>query len=203
MRFEGTLKSWNDGRGFGFIEPAQGGETVFVHIKAFGATAPRPCVGQAVSFEIEVDPKGRKRAKQVQPGRAAPAVPRPRQDSPGQWGAASYYAIPAFGSVYLFVDALWRVPGWVAGLYVALSGICFAAYALDKAAAVAGRWRVSEGTLLTLGLAGGWPGAIAAQQLLRHKSSKTQFRSTFWISVTLNVVGFILLSSPLASRLLQ
>lgn len=35
MRFEGTIKSWNDERGFGFIAPALGGDEVFIHIKAF------------------------------------------------------------------------------------------------------------------------------------------------------------------------
>ncbi|MCP9850212.1 cold shock domain-containing protein, partial [Cyanobium sp. Morenito 9A2] len=34
MRLRGNLKSWNDERGFGFIEPAQGGKDIFVHIKA-------------------------------------------------------------------------------------------------------------------------------------------------------------------------
>ena len=35
MRLDGTIKSWNDERGFGFIEPTQGGPEIFVHIKAF------------------------------------------------------------------------------------------------------------------------------------------------------------------------
>ena len=35
MRFDGKLKSWNDDRGFGFIEPLQGGQEIFVHIKSF------------------------------------------------------------------------------------------------------------------------------------------------------------------------
>ena len=37
MRIKGILRSWNDERGFGFIAPIQGGQEVFVHIKAFGA----------------------------------------------------------------------------------------------------------------------------------------------------------------------
>jgi hypothetical protein len=35
MPFTGTIQSWQDDRGFGFIEPAQGGQAVFVHIKSF------------------------------------------------------------------------------------------------------------------------------------------------------------------------
>ena len=96
---------------------------------------------------------------------------------------------------------LWRVPAWVAGLYLAASVVCFIAYAVDKSAARAGRWRVPEGTLIFLGLACGWPGAIVAQQVLRHKSNKVSFRSAFWGSVALNVLGFFALSSPLFSLL--
>ena len=66
MRFEGILKSWNDERGFGFLEPLQSNEDVFVHVKAFRAGVARPQVGQAVSFEIEVGPQGKKRATNVE-----------------------------------------------------------------------------------------------------------------------------------------
>jgi uncharacterized membrane protein YsdA (DUF1294 family) len=48
-----------------------------------------------------------------------------------------------------------------------------------------------------LALAGGWPGALLAQQVLRHKSTKREFRQVFWATVLLNVVGFIVLASPL------
>lgn len=70
--------------------------------------------------------------------------------------------------------------------YSALSLIAFAAYAIDKSAAKRGAWRISEGTLLFLGLAGGWPGALIAQETLRHKSRKTSFRAVFWITVLMN-----------------
>ena len=56
MRFEGFLKSWNDERGFGFIEPVKGGDEIFVHIKALPARSGRPQVIQALSFEIACCP---------------------------------------------------------------------------------------------------------------------------------------------------
>lgn len=42
MRFEGFIRSWNEERAFGFIEPAQGGQEVFVYITAFPARSGRP-----------------------------------------------------------------------------------------------------------------------------------------------------------------
>ena len=65
MRIEGTVKSWNDDRGFGFIEPLHGGQETFVHIKAFVSRSGRPEVGQRVTFEVEMAPDGKKRAKGV------------------------------------------------------------------------------------------------------------------------------------------
>ena len=45
MRSKGTLVDWNDGRGFGFIEPSNGGERVFCHIKSFAVRVRRPLAG--------------------------------------------------------------------------------------------------------------------------------------------------------------
>ena len=69
--------------------------------------------------------------------------------------------------------------------------LTFIVYALDKSAAKAGRWRVAEKTLHLLALAGGWPGALLAQQLLRHKTSKPGFIAMFWFTVLVNVAAFV------------
>ena len=69
-------------------------------------------------------------------------------------------------------------------------------YWLDKSASAQGRWRVSESALLLLGLAGGWPGAILAQRLLHHKTKKRSFQSAFAGSVVVNILAFVVLSSP-------
>ena len=206
MQFTGTIQSWQDDRGFGFIEPAaQGGQAVFVHIKSFTSLSGRPQVGQRVTFEVELNAQGKKRAKNVAVVSAATAsaVQRQRQrraaNSPAQWGTASLFALPAFLLVYLAVAVIWRVPGWVAALYAGASVVCALVYAIDKSAAVAGRWRVSESTLHTLSLVGGWPGALVAQQVLRHKSNKASFRSAFWGTVVVNVAAFVVIHSPLVA----
>ena len=194
MRFEGHVKSWNNERGFGFIEVRQGGQPVFVHIKAFADRSAPPGIGQAITFEIEVGANGKKRAIAVQ---TLGAPRRARNNSPAQWGTARLFALPGFFLIYLVTDILWRVPGWVAVCYLVLSVVCFVFYAIDKSAATAGRRRTPEATLLLLGCAGGWPGAILAQQLLRHKSNKAAFQSVFGASVMVNVGLFVALNSPL------
>jgi len=76
---------------------------------------------------------------------------------------------------------------FAAALYAVASALCFIAYALDKSAARRAPRRTPERTLLLLGLAGGWPGGFAAQQLLRHKSSKTSFLLKFWLTVIVHL----------------
>jgi cold shock CspA family protein len=82
MRFEGKLTQWNDERGFGFVTPAQGGQDVFVHISAFPRDGQRPQLQEPLSFEIELDNKGKKRAVGVR--RPAGAQPAPRRSEPDQ-----------------------------------------------------------------------------------------------------------------------
>ena len=117
-------------------------------------------------------------------------------------GPVAYLAIVAFVATYLVVDAYRPVSIWVAAFYLALSLACFIVYAVDKSAAVASRWRVPENTLLLLGFAGGWPGAIVAQQVLRHKTKKVGFRQAFWGTAALNLLAFVAIFSPLLPGML-
>lgn len=72
-------------------------------------------------------------------------------------------------------------------LYAVLSGITFLVYAIDKNAARKRRWRIPEQLLHFLALLGGWPGALAAQQVLHHKCSKPRFLIVFWLMAGLNL----------------
>jgi uncharacterized membrane protein YsdA (DUF1294 family) len=125
-----------------------------------------------------------------------PDRPRQRGRRASQGPAADWLALPAFACVYLLLALFWQLPRGAALVYLASSLVCGVAYAIDKSAARAGRWRVAEKTLLMLGLVGGWPGAIVAQQVLRHKTSKAAFRMAFWATVCLNVAVFVVLASP-------
>lgn len=198
MRYQGKLTDWNDDRGFGFITPDAGGSQVFVHIKAFANARRRPVCGERVSFALASDGKGRQRAARVA-----------LAGTSSQRGQASPHSrLPvALGAAFLALMALatWAgsVPRPILLMYLAASAVAFAAYALDKSAARSGRWRVRESTLHLFGLACGWPGALIAQRLLRHKSKKASFRLVFWATVILNCGALAWLLSPAGLPLLH
>lgn len=196
MRFDGSLSAWNDERGFGTIESTQGGEPIFVHVSAWPLGSGRPRLNQTVSFEVEVGPKG-KRAKNLQLIRARATAQATERASRAQWGGATLFIIPAFLMLYLAIAIFWKTPLWVAGLYLAASTATFMAYAADKSAALRRARRTPERALHTLSLIGGWPGALLAQQWLRHKSTKQAFRQAFWGTVLVNVITLLVLASPL------
>jgi len=63
----GTVKWFNESKGYGFIAPEDGGDDVFVHHTGIlGSGFKTLAEGQRVSFEVERGPKGLQ-ASQVQP----------------------------------------------------------------------------------------------------------------------------------------
>lgn len=63
----GTVKWFNESKGFGFITPNEGGDDVFVHFRAIAGDGFKTLAeGQAVSYEVETGPKGLQAAN-VQP----------------------------------------------------------------------------------------------------------------------------------------
>lgn len=98
----------------------------------------------------------------------------------------------ALGAVLLVAIALRGGIGLaLAGGYAFMSAVTFGAYAADKSAARRGRFRTQESALHLLELLGGWPGALCAQRLLRHKTVKASFQTAFWMCVVVNLVGLI------------
>lgn len=201
MRQEGKLTQWDDARGYGFITPKQGGAKLFVHIQAFGLRPERPSQGDALSYEVGEDAQGKRRALRVRGPKSNAAVAAAAAAVQGGSGSAALWLIPAFAAFFLLCQLLWPMRPAVWGAYMAMSLATFIVYAGDKRAARRRQWRVSEGTLHGLALACGWPGALLAQQLLRHKSSKPAFRRRFWLTVLGNMLGFVLLFTPLGGRL--
>ncbi|MFA0546055.1 DUF1294 domain-containing protein [Vibrio splendidus] len=80
--------------------------------------------------------------------------------------------------------------------YLVIGVVTFFVYAKDKRAAINGNWRVPEKTLHTFSVAGGWLGALIAQDKLRHKTQKQPFRSIYWLTVVINVAAFAWTLTP-------
>lgn len=83
----------------------------------------------------------------------------------------------------------------LATVYLVGSSLAFVAYGIDKAAAIGGVRRIPEACLHLLGLIGGWPGALVAQRVFRHKSGKVSFQVAFWIVAALNCLAALWLLS--------
>lgn len=97
-------------------------------------------------------------------------------------------ALPLGGSLALWLHGVSSIP-LVA--YGAVSLLAFLLYWRDKRMARAGQWRVPENVLHAVELAGGWPGALLAQQLLRHKTRKVSYQLVFWLIVLAHQVFWI------------
>jgi uncharacterized membrane protein YsdA (DUF1294 family)/cold shock CspA family protein len=190
MRYQGTIVKWNEAKGFGFVMP-KGRQLVFVHVRNFPSRQPRPLENALVSYALGRDAKGRCCAVNVRHADEKSSTIELRISVLPMLLALSFVAL-LMGVVLLaaYVSLI------IAILYLVLSLAAFLAYALDKSAAESGRRRTPESTLHFFGLAGGWPGALLAQQLLRHKSSKRAFQATFWLTVMLNGGALTWLASP-------
>ena len=180
MKTQGKIITWNDEKGFGFIAPSSGDHQVFVHIEAFPRGANRPAVGTEVKYCLSSDAQGRSRAEKVRILGTAITL-----------GSASkaFIVAMAFLTAVAVISALGLLPAAIFWLYFIMSLLTLGMYARDKSAARKNAQRAPEKTLHTLALLGGWPGALFAQQLLRHKSSKVPFRKVFWVTLALNVSG--------------
>lgn len=114
--------------------------------------------------------------------------------------------MPLIGTIVLLLlsglVALRKIPSILLWIYAGLSLLSLLVYAWDKHAARKGRQRTPENTLHLLALAGGWPGALFAQQWLRHKTVKKKFRAVFWTTVVLNLAALAYLLTPEGARLL-
>ncbi|WP_228724630.1 DUF1294 domain-containing protein [Psychrobacter sp. KCTC 72983] len=201
---QGTVKKWQDDKGFGFIE-TETGDSIFFHVSEFRAKR-RPNIGEQVVFSIGQDAEGRRRAKKVQElgfvqQKMAQKNQQIRQRNHKRSHQAEFEAGQkkrsflglAFYGVLILLAATGKLSWLVVGWYAALGLITYIMYAKDKAAAQSGDWRTPESTLHILSALGGWVGALLAQTYLRHKSQKPEFRVTYYLTVVINMAGLLFL----------
>lgn len=191
MQLKGKIIKWNGEKAFGFVAPFAGGKQIFIHLSAFRNRARLPQLNDVVTFTVSKDKDGRYRAEDA---RYAGEKLTKKQKS----NVSNFSIVLAIGFLIAMTLSSYMgyLPKQIKYAYYALSVITFFSYAYDKFKAKRNRWRTPESTLHFLAMLGGWPGATLAQQLLRHKSSKTEFRQIFWLTVIINlaVLGWLLSS---------
>ncbi len=184
MRYRGRITTWKQDRGFGFITPTGPGPQIFLHASSIANRTRNPNENELVTYAVKIDSQGRPEAHEV------------------SFLSDRYTISPPFliATCFLLMIAglvvIQKLPFAVLSLYSAASLITFLAYATDKSAAQQSQWRTSEGTLHLLGLCGGWPGALIARHVYRHKTRKQSFIATFWVTVVLNCGILLLVSLP-------
>ena len=92
-------------------------------------------------------------------------------------------AVPLFGAVLLAYRGVSLIPLAAYGL---VSVVTFCLYWSDKRKAQNDSWRTPEKILHAMELAGGWPGALVAQQVFRHKTRKVSYQVVFWLIVAVH-----------------
>jgi len=215
MQRTGTILRFDTERGFGFLRCPQSTTDVFFHVRDMDCRAGPPVVGMRVDFEeihvggkgpraMAVRPHGQPATKQV-PSRSVDQRESGRADRAREAGPrlrSGPTASPVLFWLALSLEV--GLLGWcvanqrvspatlLAGLLLNL--VTFWLYWHDKDAAQRQTWRVRENTLHLMALFGGWPAAWWAQQLLRHKSRKPSFRSTY----AATVIGHLLLLAAMA-----
>lgn len=200
MRAKGKISRWQDDKGFGFIQPLLGGQQVFLHRSALQNRQRRPQPDEVVTYTVVTDDQSRFQAQDVifadeklklQPKFQQKSKQPLQLKRKGQWQPKYWqYALAAAFLVGLMAGAVEAYFGWKIVLYYCIASILtFAMYSSDKFAAEHQHWRTPESTLQMFALLGGWPGALVAQNFLRHKSRKTAFLILFWLMVLGNITG--------------
>jgi len=197
-RTQGKITHWNEQKGYGFITPTSGAKRVFVHIRAFSNRQERPKLNQLVSFSLSTDKQGRPCAAGV-----TRAGEKQTRQSKHKHSALMILVAIIFMAVVGLLVLFAGLHEYVLYTYLAVSAVTYVVYAVDKSAAQNDAWRISESTLHMLSLVGGWPGALIAQQVLRHKSRKAEFRFVFWVTVVVNCGAFGWLLTSKGADMLQ
>ena len=194
----GELVVWDDIKGFGFV--LVGTERLFVHISAFDRPDRRPVLGDELSIERGPGRNGqptvvralisRKSLRKV-PGLSAQVAAAQLARAMRITGAA------VLALLVTIAESLDRAPTWLLLLYFVVGAISALGYWLDKRAALAKGWRVSEATLLVIDLLFGIIGGLLAQAGLHHKTAKPGYAATTIVIALLHLLALTALATGL------
>ncbi|NJO67064.1 MAG: DUF1294 domain-containing protein [Leptolyngbyaceae cyanobacterium RM1_405_57] len=195
---QGQLTTWKDDRGFGFIQPADGSQAIFLHISELKDSTRRPQVGDTIYY-YAVTENGKLRAHKafILGARRKPTSTTSKNQAVFNRASLSPFPVletlllsilPLVGSLHFAWTTANPLP---LILYPVMSLLTFALYADDKSRAKQGSWRTPEKTLHLCELAGGWLGGFVAQRRLHHKSSKESYQFEFWVIVALHYVAWL------------
>lgn len=212
---QGTVVRWDNEKAFGFIRCPEIAADIFFHLRDYSGPT-KPAEGLRVMFDdIHVGGKG-PRALSVEPARNeiinAPPAPAPapagadllpggqstsrarsqwqkRREERPLWIGLGLMAVWLL--LWFIGIGMGRFPWVILTAVVLLNLVTFYMYWRDKHAAINEVRRTPENQLHGLALAGGWPGAWFAQQILRHKTNKQPFRRIYWATVAVNFLALL------------
>lgn len=205
MQRLGKARDWNDERGYGFITPPDAtgdGARTFFHIRDYEQAGRRPEPGELVKYAATRQSDGRWRATGVRRAVRPAISSRISKQAPNSPTAPYSIAsgvlragvIPAYIAFIAWAIARGMMMLEAAFIPAIACIATYMAYAADKHFAQNNRWRIAEANLHLLELLGGWPGALVAQRILRHKTRKARYRIVFWLMVMLNILAMAALA---------
>jgi uncharacterized membrane protein YsdA (DUF1294 family)/cold shock CspA family protein len=191
--YEGIIKSWLGEKGFGFIQPNDGGKDIFIHIRDLKHENYQPVIGDKIVYKITSDKNGKTRAydavikgKKVINNDKQQNLKKEKQFQFNLLPRLILAITPFILSGLLIKQHNNYIPLFA---YLFFSPLTFLFYAYDKSMALKDKWRISEATLHLLELLGGWPAALITQYTIRHKNKKTSFQIIFWLIIFLHLAG--------------
>jgi len=208
----GKLIKWKDDRGFGFIQPVDGSQEVFLHISELKNTTRRPQENDMIYYYFVVDSGGKARACNAfilgardESTSSSVSIGRNAKFNAGLTSSFPIFEVlllstlPLSGAIHFTWTTRNPLP---LVLYSVMSVVTYSLYADDKSYAKQGAWRISEQTLHLCELAGGWLGGFIAQRMLRHKNQKKSYQAEFWTIVTIHYIVWLFWLYQIAARYL-
>lgn len=144
-------------------------------------------MNEVVSYTLAFDLQGRPRANDVRFSVGPRSTSLMGRILRSRTAVRIAFALSFLVALAALVAAGRLEMSWLA-LYYGASIITYCSYARDKTAACSAGRRTAESMLHLMSLVGGWPGALIAQVLLRHKTRKPSFLIGFWFTVIVNCI---------------